>query len=51
MKWQGFDNTTSAGDKVNKMVVSLKHSRSMLVIAAVTALIIVATASFKWGGF
>lgn len=48
MKWQGFGST--AGERVNKFVITVRHSRSILVIAAVTALIIVAAASAKWGG-
>lgn len=48
MKWQGFGST--AGERVNKMVISARHSRSILVIAAVTALIVVAAATMKWGG-
>ncbi|MFP3960402.1 MAG: hypothetical protein ACLFUX_09555 [Spirochaetaceae bacterium] len=48
MKWQGFGSTT--GERVNRFVIKVRHSRSVLVLAAVTALIIVATASFKWGG-
>jgi len=47
MKWQGFEKSA---EKANKFVISVRHSRSILVIAAVTALIIVAAATAKWGG-
>ena len=48
MKWQGYNE--KASDRVNKFVVKVQNSRSILVMAAVTALIVVATAGSKWGG-
>lgn len=48
MKWQGHN--PKAVDRVNKTVIKIQNSRSVLVMAAVTALIILATASNKWGG-
>ncbi|MFA7566362.1 MAG: hypothetical protein WCY01_04995 [Alkalispirochaeta sp.] len=48
MKWQGYNE--KAADRVNKLFIKAQTSRSILVMIAVTALVVIATSSSKWGG-
>lgn len=48
MKWKGYGE--KATDRVTKSYVKVINSRSILVTIAVTALIVLATASSKWKG-
>lgn len=48
MKWQGYND--KAADRVNNFFVKIQNSRSILVTIAVTALVILATSTSKWGG-
>lgn len=48
MKWQG--NNEKAAQRVNGLIIRVMNNRSLLVLAALAAVIVAATASFKWGG-
>ena len=48
MKWQGYEK--KATDKVNGLVIKVTNSRSIFVMVALAALVVVAAATNKWGG-
>jgi hypothetical protein len=48
MKWQGHNE--KAADRVTDFVVKVFKGRSILVLTALTAVIVTAAASHKWGG-
>ena len=48
MKWHGYNE--KAAERVSKVYFKVVNSRSIFVLGALTALIIVAAASAKWGG-
>ncbi len=48
MKWQGYNE--KAAERMNGFVVRIINSRSILVLIALAAMVVVAAATNKWGG-
>tara|TARA_B100000614_G_scaffold8871_2_gene8045 strand:- start:155 stop:301 length:147 start_codon:yes stop_codon:yes gene_type:complete len=48
MKWEGYND--KAADRMNDVLAKVFKGRSLLVLTALTALVVTAAASWKWGG-
>lgn len=48
MKWQGHNG--KAAERVSNFAVRVLNSRSMVVLTVIAVLVLVASASWKWGG-